>query len=287
MVVRIAAIGGALLLAIISAFIVYSLLQPSANAPSIALPAPIIQAPSLLTTEVLTVTQDYQPGQFILPETLQWQEWPESAANPDNYYLREDNPDALEQFENARARVKIFAGEPVVDGKIVAKGGGFLPSEIPSGKVALSIETIISSRAGGFVLAGDYVNVVATRLLANTNVSSTILNGIKVLAVGQRVSSDGQSSDASPSLTATLELWPWQAERLVLAARDGEISLALRSLADVEAIAAADFDFAVDPSTEGNNIDEYDPETATRAFRTREEEVEEEEETIILPKVYR
>ena len=78
-----------------------------------------------------------------------------------------------------------------------------------------------SSRSGGAAAAGgeDYV-------------SDTLFRNVRVLAIGQLIEAkDGKK--LAEGNTATLELTPRQTELLALANSMGEISLALRSIADM------------------------------------------------------
>jgi pilus assembly protein CpaB len=61
--------------------------------------------------------------------------------------------------------------------------------------------------------------------------SETILSNIRVLAIGQNVQ-ERNGEKVVTGETATLELTPAQAELITLAQKIGQLSLALRSLAD-------------------------------------------------------
>jgi pilus assembly protein CpaB len=61
--------------------------------------------------------------------------------------------------------------------------------------------------------------------------SETILTNIRVLAIGQNVQ-ERNGEKVVTGETATLELTPAQAELITLAQKVGQLSLALRSLAD-------------------------------------------------------
>jgi pilus assembly protein CpaB len=63
-------------------------------------------------------------------------------------------------------------------------------------------------------------------------VSDTLFRNIRVLAIGQLIEAR-EGKKLAEGNTATLELTPRQAELLALANSMGEISLALRSIADM------------------------------------------------------
>jgi pilus assembly protein CpaB len=186
--------------------------------------------------DVLTAKTNINIGQTISPAELQWQAWPVNAvAEP--FIRKSTMPDAVDKLTGAIARYSFVAGEPINEAKLIrAKGSGFMAAILPSGMRAISTEISAESSAGGFILPNDHVDVILTRRQKDQNgdhfVSETILHNIRVLAIDQMLGEkDGQKVVIGK--TATLELKPSQAEVLALSRQQGTISLALRSLADV------------------------------------------------------
>ncbi len=87
----------------------------------------------------------------------------------------------------------------------------------------------------GFLLPGNFVDVVSARRASNDRVTAeTILKKIKVLAVDQRASKEDNAPVVVKSVT--LEVSPKQAETLIKAKEEGSIQLTLRNpLEDVVA----------------------------------------------------
>ena len=118
---------------------------------------------------------------------------------------------------------------------------------LPEGRRALAINIVSSGArtAGGFILPNDRVDVISTRRddeatrikQADVFVSETILQNIRVLAIGQNIQErkglfQSEAEKVVIGETATLELDPRQAEVVTLAQRMGELALVLRSLSD-------------------------------------------------------
>jgi pilus assembly protein CpaB len=103
---------------------------------------------------------------------------------------------------------------------------------------AISTKISEESAVGRLILPNDHVDVILIRRLrskggAEEHVSDTLFRNVRILAIGQRIEvKEGQKN--AEGNTATLELTPRQAELLALAKSMGEISLALRSVADFE-----------------------------------------------------
>ena len=206
-------------------------------------PAPTQPVAQLPTVDVLVAKSEIALGQTIKPENLQWQTWPAASASS-NFIRRSERPDAATQIAGSIARGAFIAGEPIREQKLVkAEGSGFMAAILPTGMRAVSTEISAETGAGGFILPNDRVDVMLTQRLKNpipslpdVVVSKIILTNIRVLAIDQAPKEkDGQSTVLGK--TVTLELKPEQAVELAASRQAGTLSLALRSIADVNATA--------------------------------------------------
>ncbi len=114
---------------------------------------------------------------------------------------------------------------------------------LPTGMRAVSTEISPETGAGGFILPNDRVDVILTKREKNPDPagapdivnSEIILSNIRVLAIDQAPKEkDGQNTVVGK--TVTLELKPEQAETLARARQTGTLSLALRSIADLNMV---------------------------------------------------
>jgi pilus assembly protein CpaB len=206
-------------------------------------PAPAAPVAQLPTVDVLVAKADIGLGQTLKPDDLQWQTWPQSTASS-SFIRRNERPDAQTQIAGSIARSPFVAGEPIREVKLVkADGSGFMAAILPSGMRAVSTEISAESGAGGFILPNDRVDVLLTRKVKNALhpelpdivVSNVVLSNIRVLAIDQAPKEkDGQTTVIGR--TATLELKPEQAAQLASSRQAGTLSLALRSIADADAV---------------------------------------------------
>jgi pilus assembly protein CpaB len=105
---------------------------------------------------------------------------------------------------------------------------------------AVSTEISPETGAGGFILPNDRVDVILSRREKNPDrgasndivVSEIILANIRVLAIDQ-APKEKEGTNTVVGRTVTLELKPAQAPILAAARQAGTLSLALRSIADV------------------------------------------------------
>jgi pilus assembly protein CpaB len=199
---------------------------------------PVVQ---LQTVDVLVAKTDIGLGKSVTAEDLQWQTWPASTAS-NSFIRRNERPEATREVIGSIARAPFIAGEPIREPKLVkADGSGFMAAILPAGMRAVSTEISPETGAGGFILPNDRVDVILSKRDKNPDKSGPelinaeiILSNIRVLAIDQAPKEkDGQNSVVGK--TTTLELKPEQAEILARARQSGTLSLALRSIADLNA----------------------------------------------------
>ena len=256
---RIIVLSIAGLAAVLALFLFRSLATGKENKPA---PAPVVQAgPALIYVAV--AGRDISVGDRLAESDLTWQPWPAANINSD-YITNGPVPnftgttgvgkaasgaiavaDSVKQralgmqgtpgevFLGGVAKEILRKGEPVVLAKVVRAGqSGVMAVRLEPGMRAMAIPLSPESSAGGFVLPGDHVDVVQVRKLDGGVVTSTtVMKNVRVLAIDQSTATSNKGSTLGA--TATLEVAPEQAENLVLARAQGELTLVLRSYADV------------------------------------------------------
>jgi pilus assembly protein CpaB len=231
-------------------------------------PKPLAPEPTaqLQTIDVLVAKSDIGLGQSVTGDDVQWQTWPAATAST-SFIRRNERPDATKEIVGSIARSPFIAGEPIREPKLVkANGSGFMAAILPTGMRAVSTEVSPETGAGGFILPNDRVDVILSKREKNpdrnspsdTVNSEVILSNIRVLAIDQTIE-EKNGQKVVVGKTATLELRSKQSEALARARQSGTLSLALRSLADVNAPATT-------PRDEGPN------ESIVNVFRGDERE---------------
>ncbi len=217
------------LAAVAAAFFVRSAMQP---APA-AVPAAVVEAPVVEVTRVLVAARDIAPGERVQSADFRWTSWPEEAVLA-SYLSQSANPDALETLAGAVARTGFVAGEPANAGKLVQPGeAGFMAAVLTPGMRAVAVPISARSGAGGFILPNDRVDIIVTRESEDGGFGSdVVVENVRVLAIDQIYSET--EDGAVVGSTATLELTSTQARSVALSVAAGDVSLALRSIADTE-----------------------------------------------------
>lgn len=202
-------------------------------------PAPKEVQKALNTTEVLVARSDIPLGESVSEGHFRWQTWPVDAVTP-SFITKSQGMEAQRDLAGRIARAPFLAGEPITAHKLIAPGsGGVLAAILPAGMRAISTKIRDEEKAvGRLILPNDHVDVIVIRRLHGKGgqegyVSDTLFTNVRVLAIGQQIETTEGKKSADGS-TATLELSPQQAELLALGSQMGDVTLSLRSIADIK-----------------------------------------------------
>jgi pilus assembly protein CpaB len=243
--------------------------------------------------QVLVASRTINPGEILTAKDVTWAEWPKSLVEErmidENEFVvpsatvpptqvgivvraGEDEPakktegDAEKQSASsgpadsaiigAVARRRIFANEPISPDQLIQRGDRSVGSAVVSpGMRAVSIPIKAATASGGFIVPGDYVDVMLSiewkiegvdengrKLPKGTPLmlpdgdqmvevtTETVLRNVKVLGIDQSLGHNAEDGPADLGKTATLEVSVGDTERLLTAAKLGSIALVLRSM---------------------------------------------------------
>jgi pilus assembly protein CpaB len=199
-------------------------------------------------TTVVVATRPIGFGEALTPVVLRVQAWPQDGQPQGSFQTI-----AQVTAQRRVALGPIAANEPLLATRISGPGGrATLSGVIRVGMRATTIRVNDVFGVAGFVLPGDFVDILITRDDGDRNASQenkrtdVLLRSVRVLAVDQLANQN--KNDPVVAKAATIEVTPEQAQKLALAAEVGTLSLALRG--------------AVDPLT---NSDEAGPPTVRTA----------------------
>lgn len=259
--------------------------------------------------KVLVASRTINPGEILSTKDVTWAEWPKSLVEErmidENEFVvpsatvpptqvgivvrtGDDEPakktegNAEEQSASsgpadsaivgAVARRRIFANEPISPDQLIQRGDRSVGSAVVSpGMRAVSIKIKPETASGGFIVPGDYVDVMLSIEWKTTVVdengrkmpegtplmlpdgdqmvevtTETVLRNVRVLAIDQSLGHSAEDGPADLGKTATLEVSISDTEKLLTAAKLGSIALVLRSMV-VEPSPQDDVDAFEDP----------------------------------------
>ena len=217
---------------------------------SIGITQVINRAPKEVTiregmTPILVAMVDIPMGEPLDSAYVKLEPWPQANVPPGVLTT-------LGDIEGRRSRTEIFAGEPILDKKLLAKGATTSTATefIPKGYRVVAVN-VDKSDGAGLIMPGDRVDVLLhVRGSKSTGISQgrtlTILQDIKVFAVGDvfKLSNEDKSDISITAKTISLLVTPKQSQKLDLGTQLGKIRLVMRGLKDEEVVAAGSISVA-------------------------------------------
>ena len=175
----------------------------------------------------VVAAHDMPMGTMITKDYVKLVAWPASAPVEKGFTT-------IDAVLNRGLITPIVANEPLTESKIAPlESGAGLPPSIPEGMRAVSLKVNEVIGVAGFVVPGTHVDVVVTLRRGEESMTRAVVSDVQVLTAGtrydQQKSRDGQPI---PSTVVTVLVTPADAERIALAASEGQIMLTLRNPMD-------------------------------------------------------
>ena len=185
---------------------------------------------SVVTGRIVVAAKPILLGERLNPSNLREIPWPEASRPTGSFGRVEDCMD--------RALITpVVENELILEDKLAPKeAGGGLSVAIPQGTRAISVRVDDVVAVAGFVVPGTMVDVLVTGSTAGgDSVTRTILQDLRVLAVGQKSEADREGKPQTYTVV-TLLVNPEEAEKVTMASTEGKIHLALRNTIDTKEV---------------------------------------------------
>jgi pilus assembly protein CpaB len=177
------------------------------------------------TAPIYVALRNVNVGDPMTESMVALEEWPKGKV-PVGALTKWD------ELEGRRPRTNIYQGEPILDGKLLAKGQTNDPIQgVPSGMRLKTVSVDARTSAAGLLSPGDRVDI---QLYVNRNeaygitqpVTRIFLQNVRVYAIDQTIEKSSDGEDArSVAKTVSLIVTPAQANKITLAENMGTISL--------------------------------------------------------------
>ena len=186
------------------------------------------------TAPVVVAAKDIVAGSILetdLLKTVPWpQDFPVAGALSDT-----------EALKGRVARYPLAPGEVILENKLAPRGTpGGLAGIIKNDKRAVTVKVDEASGVAGFIMPGNRVDVMVTMAqneYKEDPITQAVLQNLLVLGKGQDIEQPKNGEKPQIVPTVTLEVDPDQGERLALAAKEGQITLALRGWTETNSLA--------------------------------------------------
>ena len=185
---------------------------------------------TVVTGRIVVASKPLGLGERLTTADLREIPWPDSTRPTGAFGRVEDCLD--------RALITpVVENELILEDKLAPKeAGGGLSVAIPQGTRAISVRVDDVVAVAGFVVPGTMVDVLVTgNTVSGDSVTRTILQDLRVLAVGQKSEPDREGKPQTYTVV-TLLVNPEEAEKVTMASTEGKIHLALRNTIDTKEI---------------------------------------------------
>jgi pilus assembly protein CpaB len=179
--------------------------------------------------QVIIANRDLEPGHLIAAEDVTTAKWPVDAVSKTVFT---DNKAVV----GRAVLTPVVKGQTMFDGLLAAPGSeGGLTALVPDGMRAVAVEITESSGVGWMLVPGCRVDVIAALRQESGEMARTIVENVKVQAVGQRLAKDRSDGARGEVMkTVTLIVTPKDAESIELAGNSGKLRLVLRGANDTK-----------------------------------------------------
>ncbi len=185
------------------------------------------------TAPVVVAAKDIVAGSILETDLLKTVQWPQDIPVTG----------ALSDTEELKGRVACYPlapGEVILENKLAPRGTpGGMAGIIKNDKRAVTVKVDEASGVAGFIMPGNRVDVMVTMArneYKEDPITQAVLQNLMVLGKGQDIEQPKNGEKPQIVPTVTLEVTPEEGERLALAAKEGQITLALRGWTETNAL---------------------------------------------------
>ena len=178
----------------------------------------------------VVAVEDMAMGTMITADHVKLVPWPASAPVANGFT-------EVERVVNRGLIAPVVANEPLTESKLAPlEAGAGLPPSIPEGMRALSVRVNEVVGVAGFVVPGTRVDLMVTLRESQSgrdSMTRVVLSDVQVLTAGTRYDQEkARDGQPIPTTVVTLLVTPPDAEKVTLAAAEGQIMLTLRNPMD-------------------------------------------------------
>jgi len=187
-----------------------------------------VEAPRVF---VVVARKNLQMGAAVAEADIKLVAWPKENLIPGAFT-------SIDQVRDHALVADVLENEPITESKLAKAGVGLTPI-IDKGYRAMSVKVNEVIGVAGFVTPGTHVDVLVTIRRNQDAKSRVVVQDVKVLTAGAKYDDPEGRREGKPipSTVVTLMVTPQQAERIAVAATQGQIMLALRNPLDKGSVA--------------------------------------------------
>lgn len=183
--------------------------------------------------KVVVAKQDLDRGSVLSGENMATRDIPKEWVHSDAI-----TPDQFNRADGARLALPANAGEPVLWAQVENEKAGSFSTKLEMGRRAVTLPVDEISSISGMLAPEDLIDIIVSVQKDTRSYTFTLLQSMRVLATGTKVSQTDTDEEGKPSTftTVTLDTSPEDAKKLIAAREVGRITALLRSPADTASV---------------------------------------------------
>lgn len=190
-------------------------------------------------TAVVVAKGDLAKGAILSADTLAVREIPAEYSHSAALA-----PGDFERVDGQALAYPVKSGEMVLWSLIEAQKAPTFSARVEAGHRAITVPVDEINSISGMVEPGDVIDLMLTLDQKGRKVTFPMLQGVQVMATGQRSVDDPKSGERRQFSTVTLDTTPEQAQDLIVARESGKLTALLRNPQDTQRIDSAGYDIA-------------------------------------------
>lgn len=179
--------------------------------------------------KVVVAKKALEKGEMLSSQNMATREVPQEWAHSGAI-----TPDQFSRAEGAVLAYSANPGEPVIWAQLEGQKLATFSAKLDMGRRAVTVPVDEISSISGMVEPDDLIDIVVSMQRDNHNFTFTLLQSVRVLATGSKVSQSSKDDAGQPITytTVTLDTSPEDAKRLIAAREIGRVTALLRAPGD-------------------------------------------------------
>lgn len=191
------------------------------------------------TVEVVVARRTMSKGQALSADSVALRAVPKEYAH--------SNALTQENFASAAGRVLAYdvqPGEMLLAGLLKTTRPPTFSARVETGRRAMTVAVDEINSISGLLDPGDIIDLLVGRERKGKKATLPLLQGVQVMATGQRLVDDPLTGEHRQYATVTLNLTPSQASALIAGRESGKITALLRNPQDSQDVSGDTIDLA-------------------------------------------
>lgn len=176
---------------------------------------------------LVVAKRDLRRGDRISGDTVAVREIPADYAHSGAM-----TPAEFDRAEGQTLAYPLRSGEMVLWSLLETKRAPSFSARIEAGRRAITVPVDEISSISGMLEPGDMIDLMVSLERKGRHLALPLLQGVRVLATGQKAQDDGKGGERRAFATVTLDATPAEAESVILAREAGRLTALLRNPQD-------------------------------------------------------